>query len=113
MHELTGTEIPMLVYTDFYSLHSTITKFQAVCEKRVSIYLAVLRQTYHLKEVTNFGFVRTKHMPADPLTKLMPCEILTRLQTLGKVSYPVAEYSILDEHDSTFDIRLLFEPKPE
>jgi hypothetical protein len=55
--QILGRELPHYLFTDSCSLFSTATKFQAIREKRLSIDLAALRQSYQRHEVTNFGFV--------------------------------------------------------
>jgi hypothetical protein len=58
LKQILSRELPFYLFTDSSSLFSTVTKFQAVREKRLSIGLAVLRQAYQRREVTSFGFVR-------------------------------------------------------
>lgn len=54
LYELLGYELLLFLFTNSYSLFSTITEFQTIRKKRLSIDLAVLRQAYQRKEVTKF-----------------------------------------------------------
>lgn len=112
LYELLGYELPLFLFTDSYSLFSTITKFPTIREKRLSIDLAELRQEYRRREVANFGFVRTQYMLADTSTKIMESEIITTLMTTGKMSHPDAEYIVADDALATGDVRFLFASMP-
>jgi hypothetical protein len=108
LKQILSRELPLYLFADSSSLFSTVTKFQAVREKRLSIDLAVLRQAYQRREVTNFGFVKTEFALAGPCTKCCKSPLLNKLLEEGKLSHPVAEYVVNDGDESPMDIRFIF-----
>jgi hypothetical protein len=54
---------------DSYSFFSTVTHYNALREKRLSIKVAVVREAYAQFELANLGFVRTAYNLADTMTK--------------------------------------------
>lgn len=96
--KMTGKRVPLFLFTDSYSLFSTITKSTSVREKRLLIDLAIIREAYSDKAVDNIGFVRTKFNMADCLTKSMPTEQMDEALSSGFLNHEVAEYIIADEN---------------
>jgi hypothetical protein len=82
----------MYLFTDSYSLFSTITKYQSLREKRLLIDLAVLRQAYRRHEVDDVGFIRSAHNLADCLKKDTRGSAMFKVLQTGKLSHPVDEY---------------------
>jgi hypothetical protein len=78
--------------TAIYSLLSTITKYQSLLEKRLWLYLAVLRQAYRHQEVDDVGFIRSSHNLADCLTKDVQNSALLGVLHTRKLSHPAEEY---------------------
>lgn len=102
LSQILGFRVPLHLFTDSYSLFATVTKFQAIREKRLLIDLAVVREANRRREVERFGFVRTADMPADGLTKVMDSPTLKRLMVDGRLDHPVAEYIEEDFVDVRF-----------
>lgn len=110
MQEILGRSLDLFLFTDSYSLFSTITKYQCVREKRLMIDLSILRQAYRAGDATNFGFVTSDFMIADPLTKDTTNPLLDRILQEGKLEHPVAEYvaDITSNAPTTVDVSILF-----
>jgi hypothetical protein len=69
LEEIYQQSIPHYGLTDSYSFFSTVTQYNALQEKRLSIEVAVVREAYAKFELANQGFVRTAYNLADPMTK--------------------------------------------
>lgn len=98
LSKMTNRKVPLYLFTDSYSMFSTITKSSSVREKRLLLDLAIIREAYSDKAVDNIGFVRTKFNIADCLTKIMTTEQMDEAFTSGFLSHEVAEYIIADEN---------------
>jgi hypothetical protein len=91
--------------TDSYSFFSTVTQYNALREKRLSIEVAVVREAYAKFELANLEFVRTAYSLADPMTKHVKNTQLGKLLDTGVVDHPVEEYVTRAQmtHDAPFD----------
>jgi hypothetical protein len=69
LQKILARRVDMYLFADYYSLFSTTTKYQSLCEKRLLIDIAVLRQAHRHHEVDNVGFTRSSHNLADCLSK--------------------------------------------
>jgi hypothetical protein len=69
LEEIYQQSIPLYGLTDSYSFFFTATQYNTLREKRLSIYVDVVREAYAKFELANLGFVRTAYNLADPLTK--------------------------------------------
>jgi hypothetical protein len=78
--------------TDSYSFFFTVTQYNALREKRLSIEVAVVREAYAKFELANQGFVRTGYNLADPMAKHVKNTHLDKLLDTGVVDHPVEEY---------------------
>jgi hypothetical protein len=96
--------IPLYGLTDSYSFFSTVTQYNALREKRLSIEVAVVLEAYEKFELANLGFVRTAYNLADPMTKYVKTHLEKLLDT-GVVDHPVEEYVTRAQmtHDAPFD----------
>jgi hypothetical protein len=109
--------LPLYLFTDSYSLFSTVTKYQSVREKRLLIDLAVIRQSYRRFEVDNIGFIRSEHNIADALIKNTKDTNLEQLLRTGLLTHPVDEFIVRDytpgsqvprQSHSSVDLSLFF-----
>ncbi len=71
-----GKKIPVYLMTDSKSIFDTITKLSNVSEKRLTIDIASLRESYGSGEISNIGHALTKYNLSNPLTKKMNSKIL-------------------------------------
>jgi hypothetical protein len=69
LEEIYQQSIPLYGLTDSYSFFSTVTQYNALRERRLSIEVAVVREAYAKFELANPGFVRTAYNLADPMAK--------------------------------------------
>jgi hypothetical protein len=90
--EILGVSVELVLFTDNKGVFDTITKRTAVTEKRVMIELAVLREAYEKKEISNMGFILSRYNPADALTKKKSNGQLVRFLNEGKVEHPVEQW---------------------
>jgi Reverse transcriptase (RNA-dependent DNA polymerase) len=105
LEQVLKRRIPLYLFTDSYSLFSTVTKYQSVREKRLLIDLAVIRQSYRRFEVDNIGFIRTVYNIADPLTKNTTNVVMDKLLRTGKLSHPVDEFIVRDLNSDSLSLR--------
>jgi hypothetical protein len=87
LEEIYLQSIPLYGLTDSYSSFSTVTQYNALREKRLSIEVAVVREAYAKFELANLGFVRTAYNLADPMTKHVKNTNLDKLLDTGVVDH--------------------------
>jgi hypothetical protein len=92
LEEIYQQSIPLYGLTYSYSFFSTITQYNALREKHLSIEVAVVREAYAKFELANLGFVRTAYNQADHMTKHVKNTLLDKLLDTGVVDHPVEEY---------------------
>jgi hypothetical protein len=92
LEEIYQQSIPLYGLTDSYSFFSTVTQYNALREKRLSIEVAVVREANAKFELANLGFVRTAYNLADPMTKHVKNTHLVKVLDTIVVDYPVEEY---------------------
>jgi hypothetical protein len=92
LEQIYQQSIPLYGLTDSYSFFSTVTQYNALREKSLSIEDAVVREDYAKFELANLGFVRTAYNLADPMTKHVKNTHLEKLLETGVVDHPVEEY---------------------
>jgi hypothetical protein len=97
--------IPLYELTDSYSSFFTVTKYNALRVKRLSIEVAVVREAYAKLELANVGFMRTAYNLSDPMTKHVKNTYLEKLLDTGAVDHPVEVYFTCAQmtHDAQFD----------
>jgi hypothetical protein len=91
--------------TNSYSFFSTVTQYNALREKRLSIEVPVVREAYAKFELANLGSVRTACNLADHMTKHVKSTHLGKLLDTGIMDHPVEEYVTRAQmtHDAPFD----------
>ena len=70
--------IPLVIYTDSYSLYECLVKLGTTKEKRLMIDLMALRQSYERREITEIRWINGEDNPADAFTKTLPNRALER-----------------------------------
>jgi hypothetical protein len=105
LDEIYQQSIPLYELTDSYSFFSTVTQYNALRKKRLSIEVAVVREAYAKFELANLGFVRTAYNLADHMTKHVKNTHLDKLLDTGVADCPVEEYVTRAQvtHDTSFD----------
>ena len=86
--------IRLQMFTDSKSLFDIITKCGSTTQKRLLIDVKSVREAYNNHEVSDVGFLRSEHNPADSFTKISANESLQRILSHNKVDFPVAEWII-------------------
>jgi hypothetical protein len=89
LEEIYLQSIPLYGLTDSYSLFSTVTQYNTLREKRLSIEVAVECEAYAKFELANLGFERTAYNLADPMIKHVKNTHLEKLLDTGMVDHPV------------------------
>jgi hypothetical protein len=105
LEEIYQQSVLLYGLNDPYSFLSTVTQYNALREKRLSIGIAVVRESYATLELVNLGFVRTAYSLADPMMKHVKKTHLDKLLDTGVVGHPVKEFVTPAQmtHDSPFD----------
>jgi hypothetical protein len=103
--EIYEQSIPLYGLTDSHSFFSTVTQYNALREKRLSIEVAVVREAYAKFELANLEFERTAYNLADPMTKYVKNTHLEKLLGTKVVDHPVEKYVTRAQmtHDAPFD----------
>ena len=86
---ITGQEVPIIMFTDSKCLFDTITKLTSISEKRLLIDVAALRQSYVNGELFNIGHISSTYNLADPLTKRTNSKLLDEVMQNGVLEHPV------------------------
>src|SRR6266568_5265519 len=68
--------IPMIVYTDLYSLYECLVKLGTTKEKHLMIDIMALRQSYERQELFKIQWINGQDNPADVMTKVNPNKAL-------------------------------------
>jgi hypothetical protein len=64
--------IPLIIYTDSYSLYEYIVKLGTTSEKRLIINIMALRQSYEYREIMEIRWINREDNLADVFTKAAP-----------------------------------------
>jgi hypothetical protein len=89
LEEIYQQSIPLHGLTYSYSCFSTVTQYNELREKRLSIEVAVVREAYARFEPANLRIVRTAYNMADPMTKPVKLTHLERLLDTVVVDHSV------------------------
>ena len=84
LESLLKQRIPLSLFTDSRSLFDVIKKSSSTSEKRLMIDITSVRKAYENQEISDVGFVRSNHNPADALTKTSKCKALDTIIHTGK-----------------------------
>jgi hypothetical protein len=105
LEEIYQQSIPLYGLTDQYSSFSTVTQYNALQERRLSIEFAVVREAYAKFAHVNLGFVGTAYNLADPMTKHVKNTHYDKLLDTRVVDHPVEEYVTRAQmtHEAPFD----------
>ena len=68
---LPSVHVPLMLYTDNKSLFDVVSKGSRTAERRLMLDIAVERNAFHDREISDIGFLRSRHNIADGLTKPM------------------------------------------
>jgi hypothetical protein len=64
--------IPIIVYTDFYSLYKCLVKLGIIKEKYLIIDIMAIRKSYENRELFEIWWINGQDNPADAMTKSNP-----------------------------------------
>jgi hypothetical protein len=78
--------IPLILYTDLYSLYDCITKLGTTAEKRLMINIIGLRQSYERREINKIRWIDGENNPANAITKDKPCLALKQLINSNRIT---------------------------
>ena len=70
--------IPLVIYTDLYSLYECLVKLGITNKKRLIVDVLVLRQLYERREIAEIWWISGSDNPADAFTKASPNRALER-----------------------------------
>jgi hypothetical protein len=79
IERILNISLPMILLTDSRSLYDCLVKLGTTSEKRLMIDLMCLRQSYERREITEIRWIDGESNPADAMTKVNPCQALTKL----------------------------------
>src|SRR6266702_3476663 len=68
--------IPIIIYTDSYSLYECLVKLNTTKEKCLMIDIMALRQSYEQQELFKIRWINGQDNPADIITKVNPNKAL-------------------------------------
>jgi len=74
--QLILSTIPIIIYTNSYSLYECLVKLGTTKEKRLMIDIMALRQSYECRELFEIRWINGHDNPADAMTKSNPNKAL-------------------------------------
>ena len=77
--------MPLVVYTDSYSLYECLVKLGITNKKRLIVDVLVLRQLYERREIAEIRWISGSNNPADAFTKVSLNRALKRFINAGKM----------------------------
>ena len=94
IEQVLGKRIPITMLTDSQSLFDIITKSSYSTERRILIDVAVAKEAYRKKDLSDIGLVASKDNVSDCLTKTSSGRDLLKVVTNGKLFMEVKQYVI-------------------
>ena len=79
MKQINLSPIPLVVYTDSYSLYECIVKLGTTREKRLMIDIMALREMYERRELVDMRWISSNSNPADAMTKVLLNKVMQQL----------------------------------
>ena len=70
--QLRLNQIPVVVYTDSFSLYECMVRLGTTKEKRLMINIMVIRESYKRREISEIRWITGDSNPADAITKATP-----------------------------------------
>lgn len=86
--------IPLIMMIDSDNMFKVIVKNTSATEKRLMIDIKAAREAYEDQEISDVGWVRGLHNPADGLTKPGKCEALEKIMDIGQLSVSVQQWVV-------------------
>jgi hypothetical protein len=96
-HELTGMlskDVPLLMMTESKALFDVITRARYTPEITLMVDVAAAREAYNDRSMVNIGLIRSRHNPADGLTKVAPNDAFLSLLMSSKVDHPIEQFVV-------------------
>ena len=78
--------IPLIIYTDSYSLYECLVKLGTTTEKRLIIDIISLRESYKNREIAEIRWINGTDNPADAITKASPNNTLETLISTNRLT---------------------------
>jgi hypothetical protein len=101
MKQLGLPTIPIIVYTDSYSLYECLVKLETTKKKRLIINIMAIRESYENRELFEIRWINGQNNPADVITKSNPNKALETFINTNSLRIRIKEWikrSI--EHDN-------------
>jgi hypothetical protein len=92
LENILGQPVPLIMFTDSQALFNVLTRKNATTERRLMVDVAAARQAYHSNIISNVGFIKPCHNPADGLTKVGCNPALADLLRTHSIDHPVEQY---------------------
>jgi hypothetical protein len=83
--------IPIIIYTDSYSLYEYLVKLGITKKKRLIIDIIAIRQSYERRELQEVRWINGDNNPADAITKTKPNLSLETFINTNKLDIRVEE----------------------
>lgn len=93
--------VRLKMFTDSKSLFDIITNCSGTTEKRLLIDIKAVREAYEIFDVSDLGFIRSEHNPADAFTKLKPNSALMHILKSNKSDFEVDQCILRTKRKNT------------
>jgi hypothetical protein len=106
LQSLLGRPVNIFLFTDSMTLFNSITTLCKMSERRLQIDIAILRAAYRSGDLNNLGWVRSKFMLADPMTKPLHHEYFLQVLRTGILTHEIGQWvdkATLPAQDSWFE----------
>lgn len=94
LEEILQSQVPLQILTDSKSLFDIITKSSTTTERRLMIDIKSVREGYENFDISDVGFIRSEHNPADSFTKIGNNNCLQYILNYGKCDMPIEKWVI-------------------
>jgi hypothetical protein len=85
-------EIPLVIYTNLYSLYECLIKLGITQEKRLIIDILALRQSYERRKIAEICWIYNRDNPANAITKATANSSLEQLISTNKLVVRMEEH---------------------
>jgi hypothetical protein len=86
------SSVPIVIYTNSFSLYEYLVKLGTIKKKRLIINIIALKQAYKQKNVFKIRWINGQNNPADAITKATPNRALSTFIDINRLCLRVQKW---------------------